>query len=267
MAESQATLRSGESHPFYAGADAPFGSTLTISGTPTYELIGPDGTVAASGNVSGSTAGAAASVEVYRVIDATSLDAGVYTLLFAFTAVGSDAVSRTYRPSIRIEVLAEAPAADDADAYATLPDVQARIPQSLWTGSPDSEPKASDVQGWLTQVTGWIDSSLRWKYTVPITDAGDLATLRPICADLVAARVWGVIAGHSEEYAKVGRELTKFAREMLAYDSRTGRSLLVLPSTAESDSGEAAIGQPEATFTDPDDCESEPRFFTIGMDF
>lgn len=150
--------------------------------------------------------------------------------------------------------------------YATVSDVQSRIPLQLCTIGPESQPPQSEVENLLTQVSGWMDSALRWKYAVPITDATDLETLRPICADLVAARVWDVIAGQDEGYAKKSERLAKFAKEMFSWEARTGRSLLVLPSTTESDSGEAAVNAPVASFTDPDVETSVPRFFSMGSD-
>lgn len=151
--------------------------------------------------------------------------------------------------------------------YATIDDVRSRIPAQLWAGVPDEQPSETDVRRWLEQLSGWVDSGLRWKYEVPITAADDLAVLTPIVADLAAARVWTVLAGSSEEYAKVGRDLERFAKDQLVWNRNTGRMLLVLPSTTLAEDGEAAVARPAGTFTDPCVNGNQRRLFRIGMKF
>jgi hypothetical protein len=150
-------------------------------------------------------------------------------------------------------------------AYAGVEDVQGRIPRQLCEIGPESQPSLPEVEGWLEQLSGWIDSGLRWKYVTPVTAEPDLEVLRPIAADLAAARVWGVLAGHSEEYGRVGERLERFAKELLCWNRSTGRMLLVLPGSALAEDGEAAVARPAGTFTDPDAGGSEPRLFGIGM--
>ena len=151
--------------------------------------------------------------------------------------------------------------------YATISDVQSRIPTQLCEIGPESQPNEADVRGWLEQLSRWVDSGLRWKYEVPITETADLAVLTPIVADLAAARVWSVLAGSSEEYAKTGREMERFAKDMLAWNRNTGRMLIVLPSATLADDGEAATGRPAGTFTDPCVRGNQGRLFKIGMKF
>jgi hypothetical protein len=151
--------------------------------------------------------------------------------------------------------------------YATISDVQSRIPTQLCEIGPESQPAESDVRAWLEQLSRWVDSGLRWKYEVPITEEDDLAVLAPIVADLAAARVWSVLAGSSEEYGKIGDRLERFAKDMLAWNRNTGRMLIVLPSTTLAEDGEAAVARPAGTFTDPCGSGNQRRLFRIGMKF
>lgn len=153
--------------------------------------------------------------------------------------------------------------------YAALDDVKARIPSQIWSGGPTAQPSEVAVSAWLTATSDWVDSSLRWKYAVPVTDATDLLILQQVVALLAAAQVWDVKASFNPQTGGTisGAGLRKNAYELLAYDAKSGRSNLVLPNTPESDSGEAAGGLADSSFTDPDACGSEPRYFRIGMDF
>ncbi|HEU4751967.1 MAG TPA: hypothetical protein VFU47_02585 [Armatimonadota bacterium] len=147
--------------------------------------------------------------------------------------------------------------------YATLGEVQAHLPSGIWAPGA-GEPTAAKVQNWLDQQSAWVDNTLRWKYTVPVTDATDQATLGGIVAMLVAAQVWMALGGHSGDDLSGGRSLRKTALEMLAYSQATGQSRLVLPNTEESSTGEAAVMQPLGSFTDPDD-GGAARVFDVGM--
>jgi phage gp36-like protein len=153
-------------------------------------------------------------------------------------------------------------------AYATPADVQARVPTQLLTLGAGSQPSAAQVTAWLAAASAWIDATLAWKYLAPVTAAPDAALLAPVCAALVAAQVWTVISGHDAKLAANAGELRREALQLLAYDARTGQSRLVLSQTALADSGEAAVNQPEGTFTDPDqsDGATHARLFWIGME-
>lgn len=146
--------------------------------------------------------------------------------------------------------------------YAEVPDVQARLPEQMLFIDGDSQPSESRVGDMLEAASGWIDSTLRWRYTVPITHVDDLMLLRQACAALVAAQCWQVISASSPDFAAIGKDLRKEAMVMLAYDERTGRSALTLPNSTLSETGEASIGQPDSTFTDPDD-GGDARSFEI----
>lgn len=156
-------------------------------------------------------------------------------------------------------------------AYATVADVQARFPTQILTINATSQPTTTQVTEWLAQQSLWIDQTLRWKYDAPLTDAEDLLVLKPIAAALVAAQVWGVLGSFGSDAGDVGANLRREALSMLAYDPKTGRSNLVLPDTALADTGEASLGQPLSTFTDPallgeDGLPANPRFFTTSME-
>jgi hypothetical protein len=151
--------------------------------------------------------------------------------------------------------------------YATVEQVQARVPTQLCQISAESQPSVAVVTEWLDAASLWLDSALRWRYGVPVTDAGDRALLAPICAAVVAARVWSVLGGHGGETPVNATELRREAFGLLAYDARTGRASLVLPNTALIDSGEAGLAQPEGTFTDPDMEGGHARLFSLGREF
>jgi hypothetical protein len=153
--------------------------------------------------------------------------------------------------------------------YADVTDVQARVPTQLLEIDASSQPSQSMVETWLEADSRWVDSTLRWKYAVPVTDPADQVILREIVADLTAARCWDVVGGHSAENPAGGAALATRAAQRLAYNRNTGQAMLVLPSAALSDSGEAEVGQPEGSFTDPDSDEEgvNDRFFRISQEF
>lgn len=154
-------------------------------------------------------------------------------------------------------------------AYAVVADVQARIATQLLTITATSQPSSAQVGEWLDQQSAWIDATLRWRYAVPITNATDVDMLQPICAGLVAAMVYQVVGSHSAEGLEIARQLRRDALEMLGYAMQdgAGRSSITLPNSALSSSGEAAVGQPVSSFTDPDVSDNLPRFFEIDAEW
>ena len=155
--------------------------------------------------------------------------------------------------------------------YATLDDVKGRIPKQIWEAGPSSQPSTSEVTNWLAASSAWVDDTLRWKYAVPITAEADVLVLRQAVSLLVAAQVWDAKGSFNPQSpgtagADTGARLRKAAYELLGYDPKLARSSLVLPGTVESDSGEAAGGLSDSSFTDPD-CEGPPRYFTITQEF
>jgi hypothetical protein len=115
--------------------------------------------------------------------------------------------------------------------YASIADVQRRIPTQTWTASLGSQPDSATVDSWLEAEAQFISSALSRRYVLPIVDSTDLALLREVNADLVASRVWGVIAGHLEEEPHQARALRAAALQILGYNSRTGRAELLLPGS------------------------------------
>ena len=151
--------------------------------------------------------------------------------------------------------------------YATIDDVQARIPLPLLTIDPSTQPSSSVVNDWLDADSLWVDQALRWKYVVPVTADADITILRQVLADLVASRCWQLLSAHGGELSSPAVELRRQALQSLAYDAKSGRAMLVLPGTAEADTGEAMTGQAVHSFTDPDtDEDATPRFFSVDME-
>lgn len=157
-------------------------------------------------------------------------------------------------------------------SYGSVAGVQANIPKQLlsaagFTG--ETQPTRAQVTTWLNSQSAFIDSALRWKYAVPITDATDVLTLNTVCELLVAAQAWMVIAGHDAQASATAKQLRETALLMLAYNARDGRALLVLPNSTTSDSGEADVMAPEGSFTDPEGTGDDdlPRFFTRETQF
>jgi phage gp36-like protein len=172
-------------------------------------------------------------------------------------------------------------------SYATTADVQARIPTAVLTIGAGTEPSSATVDGWLTSASAWIDSSLAWKYLMPVTDPSDLELLRPICAALVAAQVFSVLAASDATLDAMVRSLRAEALSALVYSpggagtwmeggatvitskdlSGIGRAMLVLRHTALEDSGEAALDQPLSTFSDPLEDDRQARMFNRSIQF
>jgi len=171
-----------------------------------------------------------------------------------------------------------------ATPYATVADVQARIWTDVLAISDESQPARADVEDWLCQESHWMDSTFAWKYRMPAADPEDRERLRPACADLVAGRVWRVLVPRNPGQEARPEELRGSALVAMVYQPgavrtltsslgrlasdppREGRSHLVLPNTALADTGEAALGQPEGSFTDPEE-EGPERLFGAGREW
>ncbi|HEY3283072.1 MAG TPA: phage protein Gp36 family protein [Armatimonadota bacterium] len=150
-------------------------------------------------------------------------------------------------------------------AYCDLVHVQARVPTQTLTIAEGSQPSSGQVMEWVNSDSAWIDATLLWRYQMPAA-AADAGLLKPICAALVASRVYQVQAGADADYREVAEGLRKEALQLLAYDAKTGRSNLVLANTPAATTGEAQTGTPVSTFTDPDVFPSNPRMFSIGKE-
>ncbi|MFN3652225.1 MAG: hypothetical protein ACK47B_21820 [Armatimonadota bacterium] len=150
--------------------------------------------------------------------------------------------------------------------YATAADVQESVPLQSWTMGADSQPSQATIEEWLEAQSAWVDATLRWKYDVPITAAADLALLKPLVAMLVAAQVWAILGGHTGQEPVAAVTLRRTALSMLVFDPKSGQSRVVLPNSAESETGEAELGQPISSFSDPESDDGIPRLFEIGTD-
>lgn len=111
MPDALARIKQGEKKPIY-GQVAMTTGTITISGQPTCTLKDSAGNVVAGFNginVTGYDAGALATVRVWLDIDTvtpTALAVGFYTLVFKFSANGSDSLARIKEPSVLVHVMA-----------------------------------------------------------------------------------------------------------------------------------------------------------------
>ena len=109
MPDGFVKIRSGEKRPVYGQATAQTG-TLNIQGspTPTVTLYDSAGSVVSGYNgisVTGYDSGALASPRAWYNLDTASLAAGFYTLVFKFSAAGSDNITRTYEPAVVLQIL------------------------------------------------------------------------------------------------------------------------------------------------------------------
>lgn len=151
--------------------------------------------------------------------------------------------------------------------YAELDDVKPLIPAQVWSPSGTSQPTAGQAELWLDDLSKWIDTTLTWRYVVPVTNDADLELLRPICASLAAAKVLSAKSGFRPDGTPAGAELRREALAMLAYDARTGRSQIALSTALYATEREAALSSPVGTFTDPANDLSSPPPFSMGMEF
>ena len=112
MPDGFVRVRVGEKRPIYGQAAAQSG-TLTIQASPApsctlYDSAGNAVSGLNSVAATGYDAGALANPRVWYNLDTTSpasLAAGYYTMVFKFTAAGSDSLNRVYEPSIEIQVM------------------------------------------------------------------------------------------------------------------------------------------------------------------
>src|SRR5687768_6977819 len=100
MPDGFVKLRSGEKRPLYGQATAQTGTlTIQASPSPVCSLYDSTGTVVPGFNniaVTGYDTGASTNPRAWYNLDTSTLSAGWYTLVFKFTAAGSDSVTRIY---------------------------------------------------------------------------------------------------------------------------------------------------------------------------
>lgn len=111
MPDTFVRMKQGEKRPLYGAATAQSGTlTIAASPAPTCTLYDSAGNAVAGLTdiaVTGYDSGPASSRRVWYVLSTTSpvnLAAGFYTLVFRFTATGSDGTQRVYVPSLEVHV-------------------------------------------------------------------------------------------------------------------------------------------------------------------
>lgn len=106
MPDGFVRVRAGEKRPLYGQAAAQTGTlTIQASPAPSCTLYDPSGTpVTGIDGVAetGYDSGALASPRIWYNLDTAGLAAGYYTMVFKFTAAGSDSLTRVYEPSLEI---------------------------------------------------------------------------------------------------------------------------------------------------------------------
>ncbi len=145
-------------------------------------------------------------------------------------------------------------------SYCTIGDVQAHIPSQIWNhdGS-DPEPSVTDVNDFISEIDGEIDSRLAARYQVPITGTKALKVINSIASRLVAIRVWAIVfAGQTgegtipEDWRRAEKTLEDIAR---------GRADLTDAEHIAA-ARTAGPGSPSSTF-DPD----QDPVFTMSDEF
>src|SRR2546423_8293293 len=111
MPDTFVRIKHGEKQPVY-GQETPASGTLTIAASPapTCTLYNSAGAVVSGYSaiaVTGYDSGAQASPRIWLDLDTlspTDLAAGFYTLVFQFSATGSDSIAPAYEPNVEIQV-------------------------------------------------------------------------------------------------------------------------------------------------------------------
>jgi hypothetical protein len=114
MPEGFARVKRGEKRPIFAQVTAQEG-TLTIGSSPApvctlYDAGGEPVSGLSGVAVTGCDTGAQEAPRAWFNLDTTSptdLSAGFYTLVFTFSATGSDGITRVYRPGVEVQVTEE----------------------------------------------------------------------------------------------------------------------------------------------------------------
>ena len=111
MPDTFIKIRDGEKQPVYGQVTVDSG-TLTIQASPApvvtlYDSSGAAVTGLNNIAATGYDAGALASPRAWYNLDTTTpanLAAGFYTMVFKFTANGSDGLTRVYEPNVEVQV-------------------------------------------------------------------------------------------------------------------------------------------------------------------
>lgn len=161
MITATITLQKPDKSPLWARMTVDTG-TLTIDGTPTFAIFNSAGTSVLSGNVSGQTAGAAATVEAWYNLDSTLLTDGEYHGRINLSATASaDSLQRTetyeflilVQPAVPTEAsatdLARQEIIDNAEAE-SFPVLTARQIEYCLMAA-----KRQDADGYLPTDTDW----------------------------------------------------------------------------------------------------------------
>ena len=111
MPDTFVKIRVGEKQPIYGQVTADSGTlTIQASPAPVITLYDSNGAAVTGLNniaATGYDAGALASPRAWYNLDTTtpaSLAAGFYTMVFKFTANGSDGLTRVYEPNVEVAV-------------------------------------------------------------------------------------------------------------------------------------------------------------------
>lgn len=107
MADAIITVKQGEILPVIGTVTVLSPAALTVSGTPTWQLYDSSGAAVPgqSGNVTGSSTGALQTIQAWVLLDTTALPTPAwYTVTFTIQASGSDLMTKTYRPNVRVHV-------------------------------------------------------------------------------------------------------------------------------------------------------------------
>lgn len=97
--------------------------------------------------------------------------------------------------------------------YAVVSDVQALINSSQFTIGATSIPSQTTVMGWIADFEGEIDVLLAsCGATVPVTDSRDVARLKRLVAEKVAATTWNAAFTDIEEPDYVAEWRSRYKR-------------------------------------------------------
>ena len=129
-------------------------------------------------------------------------------------------------------------------AYHTQNDVESLLKQLNFTFTANSKITATDLATFLADTDRYIDNRLASHYVTPVVDAAGVLILKPVAAQLTAAKCWRIIyaaqpgeSNKAKEWERLSESvLGMIVSKQMALGSATRVSLSDKPYSAMADS-------------------------------
>ena len=131
-------------------------------------------------------------------------------------------------------------------AYHAQADVEALLKQLNFTFTTSSKITATDLATFLADTDRYIDNRLVNHYITPVVDAVGVLILKPVAAQLTAAKCWRIIYAAQPGESNKAKEWERMSESVLAMIISKQMSLGNATRVSPSDSPWSAMADSEA---------------------